>query len=139
MLANFALYIKQVQKPNIMKPNKKRKYVHHRDRSRIAFNGEKYGKGKLVLAVVEKYVADHPGITYDELKAKFPDNLHSLGIIQPVKVAKAKSKDHQRFHKQVIKLADAVIAVCSDFGINNIRPFLKNARTIGYNVRLVAA
>lgn len=111
--------------------------TRNRDYKKIAFNGNKYGKGKLVLAIVNQYIKDHPGVTYAGLKKAFPDELHSLGVVQPIHTARKASSVHRRFYiKQALKLKDRVVAVCSDFGRNNINKFLSRANELGYKVRM---
>ena len=39
------------------------------------FNGQKFDKGGLVLAVIKAYVKENTPITYSQLKEKFPPNL----------------------------------------------------------------
>jgi hypothetical protein len=108
-----------------------------RDRSKISFNGEKYGKGRVVLAIIEQYVKDHPGVTYAKLKEVFPDTLHSLGVVRPVSSARRVSSDHKRFFTDhALKLKDKAVAVCADFGKSNIGKFLKHAAGLGYNARM---
>jgi len=121
------------------KAKKNRTVTSSRDRSKLSFKGEKYGKGRLVLAIVSQYVKDHPKATYAELKEAFPDSLHSLGVVRPVTTAKKASSDHKRFFTDnVIKLADKAVAVCADFGKSNIGKFLKHASGLGYKVRMAA-
>lgn len=115
-----------------------KKNAHARDFTKMNFNGEKYGKGRVVLAIVSQYVKDHPGIDYGKLKEIFPDTLHSLGVIRPLYVAKKLSMDHKRFFvDNVLRLQDKAIAVCADFGRSNINKFLKHASGLGYTVRAV--
>lgn len=107
----------------------------------LKFKGKEYGKGRAVLAIVQDYVESHPNVTYKELKQVFPDELHSRGIVQPLSTAKAKAKeDRNRYYvNDAIKLSDKVIAVCSDFGSNNIRKFLDHVTsTLGYKVKVMA-
>jgi len=107
------------------------------NRNKLTFDGKKYGVGRLVLAIVDKYVSDHPRVTYEQLKTKFPDTLHSLGVVQPVRKAKELSKLHRRFFlSDAIELKDKTVAVCSDFGRNNITKFLENAQSLGYKVSM---
>ena len=121
------------------KTSAKKNRTASRDRSKLSFKGEKYGKGRLVLAIVSQYVKDHPKATYSELKEAFPDSLHSLGVVRPVSSAKKASPDHKRFFTDnVLKLADKAVAVCADFGKSNIGKFLKHASGLGYKVRVAA-
>lgn len=108
-----------------------------RNKSKLSFEGQKYGKGRFVLAAVEKYVKEHPNVTFNELKEVFPDNLHSRGIIMPLNTAKKVDEGHRFFINNGIKLKDRMIAVCSDFGINNIGKVLDHVRhELGYRVRM---
>lgn len=107
-----------------------------KDRSKLIFNGKKYGKGRVVQAVIEKYVETHPNITSKQLEEAFPSTLHSLGLIQPLVVAKRKSKDHRRyFFKEPLALKDKKVAICSEFGTGNIFPFLEQAKKLGFDIK----
>ena len=53
-----------------------------KDYSKYIFNGELLGKGRMVLAVIKKYVSDHPDVTYKALKKVFPDSLQAESEIQ---------------------------------------------------------
>lgn len=113
--------------------------IKKRDHGVISFQGHKYGKGRFVQAVVEQYVRDNPGVTMEQLKLAFPDELHHRGVIASLATAKRKSKEYTRFFIEApIKIKDAVIAVCNDFGKNNISKFLKNVRILGYSYRMAA-
>lgn len=104
------------------------------DRTKMRFRGEEHGKGRLVLAVVKAWLQENPKSNMKQLKEAFPDELNSLGVVQPVKVAREKSEKHRRFFiKEAIGLADGTeVAVCSDWGSNNISRFLTRARQLGY-------
>jgi len=109
-----------------------------RDNSKLTFNGEAYGKGPLVRAVVAQYVKDNPIVTYDELNKIFPDTLlKRFGIFQDEKTAREiAGKGNRYFFKEehVIKLKDKNIVVCNQFTFDNIQPFLKVARRLGYEI-----
>ncbi|HEY1053993.1 MAG TPA: hypothetical protein VGE24_02630 [Emticicia sp.] len=110
-----------------------------RDNSKFKFNGELYGKGPLVHAVVSQYVADNKGTTYKKLKEVFPDDLlKRFGIFQDEATAhQIAPKGGRYFSKpdQVIKLKDRSVIVCNQFTLANIQPFLKVVRTLGYKVK----
>ncbi|PCI43727.1 MAG: hypothetical protein COB49_11795 [Alphaproteobacteria bacterium] len=87
------------------------------------------GKGKLVLAVIKKYVADHPEITFSELTDKFPAKLHNQNENNPTFIiaAQAQKKYEETGQKykrhfigpdQTIKLSDCLIAVNNQWGEN---------------------
>lgn len=60
-----------------------------RDTTKYSIDGgEPLKKRRFVLAVVRKYVESHPGITYDELRERFPDRLSNSplhGVFRPYK------------------------------------------------------
>ena len=110
-----------------------------RDNSKFKFNGELYGKGPLVHAVVSQYVADNKGTTYKKLKEVFPDELlKRFGIFQDEDTAhRIAPKGGRYFSKpeQVIKLKDRSVIVCNQFTLANIQAFLKAAKTLGYKIK----
>lgn len=110
-----------------------------RDNSKFKFNGELYGKGPLVHAVVSQYVADNKGTTYKKLKEVFPDELlKRFGIFQDEDTAiQIAPKGGRYFSKpeQIIKLKDRSVIVCNQFTLANIQPFLKVAKALGYKVK----
>ena len=103
------------------------------------FNGYKYGKGRLVLAVVKVYVENNPGVTFEKLSELFPKKLQgSIGVFNELKETKAKysDKSHKRhFLKQddIINLADCEVVVCTEWGIANIDNFIEQANEVGYS------
>jgi len=109
-----------------------------RDNSKFTFNGEAYGKGPLVRAVVTQYIKDNPTVTYDELKKIFPDELlKRFGIFQDEKTAREIAKKGNRYffkEEHVIKLTDKKIVVCNQLTFENIQPFLKVAKELGYKI-----
>lgn len=111
------------------------------DRTKMRFEGQTHGKGRLVLAVVQSYVRQHPNITSADLSKQF-DGIHSLGVVQPVSVAKKKSAKHRRFflaQDELIKLKDRTVAVCSDFGKETLDRFLTKVQPMGFRPRRVSA
>jgi hypothetical protein len=121
---------------NVETPNKK---TIGRDNSKFKFNKEEYGKGGLVRAVVMKYVEDNPGTTYKKLKEVFPDELlKRFGIFEEVEKAREISGKYDRYcfkEEFVIKLADKKkVVVGTQFTSENIRPFLKVAKELGYKI-----
>ena len=110
-----------------------------RDSSKLTFNGQEYGKGPLVRAVLAQYVADHPDTDYKKLKEVFPDDLlKRFGIFQDEETAAVIAKKGNRYFtkpEQVIKLKDKSVVVCNQFTLTNIQPFLKVAKQLGYEVK----
>ncbi|OFY85378.1 MAG: hypothetical protein A3F72_03685 [Bacteroidetes bacterium RIFCSPLOWO2_12_FULL_35_15] len=108
-----------------------------RDTSKLKFNGELYGKGRLVLAVVQKYMLDNPKTTFTKLKEVFPDELQPrYGMIQEVSKAKKISADRDRYFlkpEDLIKVGDKKVAVCNQFGSHNLP--LKYFKTLGFVIK----
>lgn len=110
-----------------------------RDSSKYKFEGEEYGKGPLVHAVVSQYVADNKNTTYKKLKEVFPDELlKRFGIFQDEATAKQIAPKGGRYFskpEQFIKLKDRSVIVCNQFTLANIQPFLKVAKTLGFRIK----
>lgn len=110
-----------------------------RDNSKYKFNGEEYGKGPLVRAVISKYVADNPSTTYKKLKEVFPDDLlKRFGIFQDVDTANSIDTAGKRYffkEEHIIKRKDKKIVVCNQFTLANIKPFLAKAKELGYKIK----
>lgn len=111
------------------------------DRTQYSFNNNKYGKGRLVLAVIKKYIEDNPNITYSELEKTFPKNIQgSTGVISTFEEAeeiynRTKSKRHFIKSNELIRLNDnSTVAISSQWGILNIGNFLNEAKDLGYKV-----
>ena len=54
------------------------------DTTKYSFDGkENLGKGQLAVSIIEKYMKEHPNLSYEELKETFPDSLmgNSLKLI----------------------------------------------------------
>lgn len=127
---------KKVPKVKLPKAQKPSKEKGDRDRSGFSFNGEQYGKGPLVLAILREHVRANPKITFDLLKKTFPDELlKGYGIFQSYEKAIEISKVRKRFFlndSQLVRLKDKNIAICNQFSSDNIMPFLGHARKLGY-------
>jgi hypothetical protein len=108
-----------------------------RNTEKLKFNGELYGKGKLVLAVVKKYISDNPKATLTKLKEVFPDSLQPrYGVVQEIGKAKKLSEDRDRFFfkpEDLIKVGDKKIAVCNQFGSHNLP--LKHFKSMGFIIK----
>lgn len=110
-----------------------------RNYTKFKFNGEEYGKGQLVRAVVRQYVTDNPTVTYKQLKEAFPDDLlYRFGIFQDEQKAREISGKYDRYFfkpEHIIKLKDKKIVVCNQFTATNIQPFLKLVKSLGYKIK----
>lgn len=111
-----------------------------KDTTKYIFNGASHGKGRLVLAVLKKYVEDNPQVTYSELESIFNKNLQgSSGVFSTQHDAEeiyAKTSRWRHFLKpeELIRLTDSTIAVSSQWGVGNIDRLIKKARELGYKI-----
>ncbi len=113
---------------------------NERDKTKYQFNEQVYGKGRLVLAVVENYVSDHPDIDIDDLAIAFPKNLQgSIGVFNELgyvenKYAKKSHKRHFLKANEIIQLNGSEIVVCTEWGAGNIENVVQQAESLGYTV-----
>jgi len=97
--------------------------------AKYLFEGNNYGKGKLVLALVKSYVKSYPEKGVNEIQEAFPKKLHGkFNVVEEVKTAASKSEKQRRFFldaNQVIVLSnDTKLAVCSQWGSNNVNSII---------------
>ena len=117
------------------------KATTNRDNSKYKFNGEEYGKGPLVRAVVAKYGEDHPDTTYKQLKEIFPDTLMKrFGVFANEAEAKKLSGSKPRYFlkpEQMIKIKGQKepIAICNQWTAALVEPFIKVAKELGYKIK----
>ena len=112
-----------------------------RDTTKYSIDGgEPLKKRRFVLAVVKKYVEANKGITYEELKRRFPDRLsNSLlhGVIRPYEKIKEKLNTQPDLEKRffldeedLIKLSDGMkLTVYNQWG-THFPYFLEVARQL---------
>jgi hypothetical protein len=91
-----------------------------------------------VLEVVRQYVADNPNVTFEQLEIVFPKQLQgSLGVFMPKTdaVERAEKTGHRRHFikdSEIIRLGDSEIAVCTQWGSNNIPRAIDVFKNLGY-------
>jgi hypothetical protein len=109
-----------------------------KDYSNYSYNGQTYGKNRLVLAVITDFVKKNPTLTYSQLKEKFPDKLQGSETLTTEKNAKQK-KSRRNFIKpnEVIVLTDEVIAVSTEWGIFNITRFISHCLEMNIEIRKI--
>ncbi len=121
----------------------------NRDYTSYSINGEgNFGKARLVLEIIRRYVVNHKNVTYTELEQVFPKGLRgvkretSWGCFSRKEDAEALRLDtgisrHFLKDEDLINLKDgAKIAVSSQWGIGNINPFIERANELGFNVQM---
>jgi len=101
--------------------------------AKFIFNGSEYGTGRLVLAVMKKYIADNPSLDSKCLLEAFPKKIQgSCGVFDN----EQKAGDKRHFNKphELIILTDCAIAVSSQWGSGNINNFIEQAKKLGYQI-----
>jgi len=113
-----------------------------RDNTKYIFEKEAYGKGRLVVAVLKKFVSDNPSTTYLQLAEKFPPSLMKrYSVFEEISKAKELSGTRDRyFFKQedVITLGDKKkVVACSQWTAPLINGFIKVAtsKEVGYKIK----
>ena len=97
------------------------------------------GKGRLVLVVIKDYLINNPDMTFDELSNVFPPSLQNkngrYGVF--AKTQEIEEKHHVRYFMKEddrVTLADTEIAVCTQWGIDNIPLFLNACKSLDLKI-----
>lgn len=111
---------------------------NQRDYQKYRFNGRVFGKGRLVLAVIQDYILRYNKTTYADLENVFPQSLQGKETFCEIGVALKKSSK-RNFIKadEIVKLSDSEIAVSSQWGIGNIENFITKANELGFTIETI--
>ena len=113
-----------------------------RDTTKYILDGVKYGKSRLVLAIVRKFYEEHPDISAEDFIATFDRSLQgSLGVIRRLDDVRSYSLHERRFfcgdgEKFTIDGVDYV--VCTQWSNANINNMIVRAKELGINVTIVS-
>ena len=113
-------------------------YNQIKDSTKYNFHGKEYGKGRVVLEVIKRYVEDHPNITFSELERIFPKNCQgNTGVFSSLAVAndiytRTGYKRHFFKPSELITVSNETIAVSNQWGIGNINEFISKAKAQNY-------
>lgn len=110
-----------------------------RDTTRYIFKGSRYGKNRLVLAIVQEYMRQYPTTSAKHLMMEFDRSLQgSLGVVRTVDDVKNSyiDSDARFFLKtnEIIHTTTEDCAVCTQWGAFNIGNILKKAEQLGLKV-----
>jgi len=114
-----------------------------RDTSRYRFQGEVVGKGRLVLKVIKQHAMANPSFGFQDLLDDFPQRCQgSYGVFATEQdareiMARTGHKRHFLDPKELVRLADGDVAVCSQWGVGNIVNFISRATEKGYQITVV--
>lgn len=117
-------------------PNTKKK-----DYTKYILNGDKrhmFGKGRLVLEIIKRYLESHPEISFEELRKVFPDSLRKtkFALLHVVELESNVEEEHRysRYFKETLPCVDGEVVVSSQWGIGNINHFIQEAKKLGYAI-----
>lgn len=113
-----------------------------RDTTKYIFNGNIYGKNKLVYSVIKNYVKNNPRITAEELIKIFDKSLQgSFGVIRMFEDVKENYPDYERRFfcqkEEIINTVTSKCVICSQWGIGNINNFITRCDQLGINITKV--
>ena len=119
------------------------------DSTKYAFDGkENLGKGQLAIAVIEKYMKEHSNLSYNELKATFPDSmmgnsLKLIGLIVKADDVKNAPYSYQKkaygFFKAGRRYKDingTDFFVSNNWNITNIQSIIEFAERQGWRIEI---
>ena len=123
-----------VQGDDYKKIKAARKENLKKDYSKYLFDGRTYGKSRLVLAVVEKYVKQHYNLNFADLENAFPPHLQgSLGVVRILDSVPEKYKGIGGVKRYFVKDNEIIhlpsgekVTVSTQWG-NNVDRFIDHA------------
>ncbi|MBE5936082.1 MAG: hypothetical protein E7262_09870 [Lachnospiraceae bacterium] len=113
-----------------------------RDTTKFILDGKRYGKGKLVHAIVDKYVSLNPNITASQLMLTFDRSLQgSYGVVRTLDDVKVNCSDYSRRFftspEYIIHTSTEDCVVCSQWGTFNIGNILARADQLGIEIQII--
>jgi hypothetical protein len=109
-----------------------------KDSTQYIFNGEEFGKGRLVLAVINSYVRNNPSVTLEKLQNIFDKKIQGSFYVVDSHTNAWDTTDRKRhFFENAINLDnDQKIVVCSQWKKGNIDKFIDKANELGYDIKI---
>jgi hypothetical protein len=110
------------------------------DLTKYKFDGEELAKNRFVLKVMKRYVEDYPETTFADLTSTFPKRTQgSTGVFATEEEAneifnRTGRKRHFVGPDELIALPDVTIAICNQWGVDNIDRFITIAQNLGYDI-----
>lgn len=113
-----------------------------RDTTKYILDGRRYGKNRLVLAVVKKYMEQHQSTSAAQLMLAFDKSLQgSLGVVRTLEEAVENCSDYKtRFFvrpEEIIHTSTEDCTVCTQWGIANIGNIVARAKELGIDISVV--
>ena len=113
-----------------------------RDTTKYIVDGKRYGKNRMVLAVVKKYMAKHEDISAAKLMMTFDRSLQgSLGVIRTLEDVKNNYSDYERRFfcqpDEIIHTTTDDCVVCTQWGKNNVDNIIAHATNLGIEITVI--
>lgn len=113
-----------------------------RDTTKFILDGKKYGKNRLVLAIIKKYVDMNPDISAEKLLLTFDRSLQgSLGVVRTLEDVKENCSDYRTRYfaapDEIIHTTSKDCVVCTQWGIANIGNMVIRAEQLGIHVQVI--
>lgn len=113
-----------------------------RDKTKYILNGTRYGKNRLVLAIVTEYFKRNPDVSAETLISTFSKSLQgSLGVVRTLNDVKNNYFDYEKrfFCKpnEIIHTHTDDCVVCTQWGVSNINSIIARAKELGINVTIL--
>lgn len=112
------------------------------DFTKYSFMGKNYGKGRLVLAVMEDFIAkDNNKTTIKQLNNSFPKDIQGSYqmVIDSEDVENSDKLKKRYFASNPIRLPDNTeVLITNQWGIGNIDAFIKEARKLKYDITTIS-
>lgn len=113
-----------------------------RDTTKYILDGKKYGKNRLVLRIVQKYMLQNPNTSTEKLQVVFDKSLQgSLGVVRSLEDVKNVYADYERrfftTEDEQIHTTDGIAVVCTQWGYGNIDGIIKRAEQLGMSIEII--
>jgi uncharacterized protein YlzI (FlbEa/FlbD family) len=127
----------QTKMNRLKETDSRRKNKNIKDNTQYKFNEKFYGKGRLVLAIINDFIKNNQKYSYAEIESIFYKEIQgSVGVVGKYEdiIEKYKNTEHKRhFLDDVISLNNGdKIVVSTEWGKDNISNFIKKAKELGY-------
>jgi hypothetical protein len=114
--------------------------LRSKDFRKYKYKNKNFGKGRLVLEVMKDYSNKNPEVTFAQLQKVFPPAVQGASGVFTSKddAIHIYEKTNRRRHFlkpiELIEIQDETIAICNQWGIDNIDSFVKRARGYGFEI-----
>ena len=106
------------------------------DNTKYLFNGNTYGKGRLVLAVLKHHISINENYSYQKLENGSRNVFTKFETAKEI-VDRTGHKRHFIAIDELLEIEGTKIAVTTEWGIGNIELFLKRCQELHYKIEAI--